>query len=127
MKTTRVNAAVILLASAGLLAGCGGGGDDHAGSLTEFSVQPADISVSGGIGACAVGATANVFVYGGTAPYRIDNPFPTHISVNKTRVDSRGGSFSITFLGGCIDPGSIIVVDALDRQVTLTVHNIEGS
>jgi hypothetical protein len=126
MKIIRISAMTLMLASAGLMASCGGGGDDNAGSITALSVQPTDVSVSSGTGAggaCASGATANIFVYGGAAPYRIDNPFPTHIGLNKTRVDNRGDSFTITFLGGCIDPGTLIIVDAMDRQVTLTVHN----
>ena len=127
MKTIRIAAATVALAASGLLASCGGGGDDHAGSVTPLSVQPTDVGVTGPVGFCAAGATANIFVYGGTAPYRIDNPFPTHISVDKTRVDHRGDSFTITFLGGCIDPGTVIIVDALDAQVTLTVHNTKGT
>ena len=117
---------VVVLAGAAMLNACGGGGDDS-GSPTAFSVVPADITVTGGVGTCGAGTVGQVFIYGGQPPYRIDNTVPAYVSINKTQVDHKGESFSVTFLGSCVDPGSIVIVDALDHQVTLTVHSVKGS
>lgn len=127
MNSSRFALTVISCAFSLLASGCGGGGSDQAGSVTALSVQPADISVTGSAPKVCGAGSARVFVYGGTAPYRLDNPFPSHLSLDRARVDSRGDFFTVTFLGGCIDPGEIIVVDANDRQVILTVHSVEGS
>ena len=127
MKLTSFSTAGAVAASVVLVAACGGGGDDEAGSLTTFSVVPSSITATGPTGACAVGASSEVFVYGGAAPYRIDNTVPGYVSVNKTQVDQRGGSFTVTFSGGCLAPGQIVVVDKLDRQVTLTLNNVKGA
>src|SRR5215467_3216567 len=98
-------AAVLLsVAMSAVLASCGGS-DDQSGSPTAFSVVPNDISVegapptvTGATGSCASGATTTeVFVYGGVAPYRLDNTVPNYVSLNKTTVDDKGGSFLVTF------------------------------
>lgn len=130
MKNIRQTLAMSVIAAT-VLAACGGGGDDQAGSVTAFSVQPTEVTVTGDAGECstgtsAAGATARIFVYGGTAPYRIDNPFPTHIALDRTRVDNRGDYFTVTFLGGCVNPATLIIVDAVDKQVSLTLINEEG-
>jgi hypothetical protein len=119
---------LLSVASVAALASCGGGGDES-GSNTPFSVVPADVAVTGpAAGVCAAGpGVTEVFVYGGTAPFRIDNTIPAFVQVSKTTVQSKGESFNITFLGGCVDPGQIVVVDHLDHQVTLTVHNKPGT
>lgn len=109
------------------LSSCGGSGTtDESGSLTEFLIQPTEITVSAPAGAptgsCPGGGSLDrVFVYGGTAPYRLDNTSPSFVQLDKSTVESKGGSFGVTFLGGCVDKATIVVVDHLDRQVILTV------
>jgi hypothetical protein len=134
MKTMKNPARRLALASLSLaaaLAACGGGGDDEAGSLTTFSVQPATVTFTAPAGTadgvCLPGGTQDVYVYGGAAPYRIDNTMPAYISVNKTEVGDRGGSFTLTVTGGCVTNGTIVVVDKLDRQVVFTVNNSPAS
>jgi len=78
-------------------------------------------------GTCLAGGTSLIFVYGGTAPYRVDNTVPDYVSIDKTEVSDRGGSFTITVVGGCLSPGNINVVDKLDHVVTLTVNNKPAS
>lgn len=126
MKTIRRSTLALAFIAATVVSACGGGGDDQAGSVTAFSVVPSEVKVTGPTGACAAGATARIYVYGGVAPYRIDNPFPTHIGLDRTRVDNRGDFFTVTFLGGCVDPATVVIVDAVDKQVTLTLINEEG-
>lgn len=118
--------AFVLLSCFTLLSGCGGGGDDNAGSLTTFSIVPSEIKWSGPPGACAANATSRVYVHGGAAPYRLQNTLPDGISVDKTEVDNRNDYFEVTVLGMCMDQVEVAVLDANDRRVVLTVTNEEG-
>ena len=117
---------LLSIASVGALASCGGGGDES-GSNTPFSVVPATVTFTAPAGTtagvCVGGGTAEIFVYGGTAPFRLDNTAKDYLAVDRAKVDSKGGSFTVMTLGGCIDPGQIVVVDHLDRQITLTITN----
>jgi hypothetical protein len=110
-----------------LLAACGGGGDDEAGSPTTFSIQPATVTFTApegsASGVCFGGGSQDVYVYGGAAPYRIDNTAPDYLAVNKTKVDNRGGNFTVTTVGGCLTNGILVIVDSLDKQVIFTVNN----
>lgn len=128
MKTQKIQATLVLLASATMLASCGGGGDAEAGSPTTFSVVPSTVTFSAPVGTatgvCLAGGTSKIFVYGGTAPYRIDNTIPDYVSVDKTEVSDRGGSFTVSVIANaCLSKGSIVVVDKLDHIVTLSVDN----
>lgn len=125
LKTTTA-----LLACVSVVA-CGGGGDDNAGSLTALSVAPSELTVTGAANSCdtgtsAVGAQAVIMVSGGAAPYHIHNSFPSAISIDKTTVDSRNGTFTVTFQGMCVDPATVVVTDANDRQATLTLTNTDS-
>jgi hypothetical protein len=117
------NSTALALSALLLITACGGGDDDEAGSLTPLSVVPAEITVSGPTGICPGAAQiGKVFIYGGAAPYRIDNTFPSRMGTDKASVGDRGGSFTVSSLGqGCLDPGIIVVRDALERQVVVTV------
>ncbi len=123
------------MASLVLLSGCGGGDDDRAGGLTEFSVQPAEVgfSVPAAVPAnpnqpCASGVSAKVFVFGGAPPYAVKNASIGAVVVDKALVDNEGGDFTITFVGGgCLDPGLVIVEDSLRRVVTVTLTNTIGT
>ncbi len=132
MKQTKIYTSVSVLALAFALASCGGGGDDEAGSPTAFSVQPTTFTFTafppslGGptVGTCASADAGEYFVYGGAAPYRLDNPNPDTVMLDRTTVSSRGGSFKVKFIGpGCVSPALIIIVDKLDHQVVLTLNN----
>ena len=128
MKHTMLNATVPLIALLASLVACGGGGDAEAGSPTAFSVIPTSTTFTAPVGtpagACLGGGSTEVFVYGGVAPYRIDNTVPRYVSVNVAQVDNRGGSFVVTALGTCLTTGSIVVVDKLDHIVSFTVSNV---
>ena len=138
MKLRKSKARIPMFALLGSLAACGGGGDDDAGSKTAFSLSATTLTLSGG---CPGGYVADVFVYGGAAPYRLDNTFPDVVKVSTmpsptdpstqpafedvtttTEVTDRGGKFSVWFKpGGCFSPGIVKVIDKNDRQVTLTL------
>lgn len=127
MKSTPLKKFAVLVSSLTLLASCGGGGADEAGSPTKFSIIPNSIKVTGGVGVCAAGTVGSVFVYGGAAPYRLDNTVPAYITLDKAEVAHPGESFSVTFLGGCLNPGNVIVKDRLGNVVTLTLINEKGT
>ena len=59
-------------------------------------------------------------MFGGTAPYSIRNSYPQYIEVNKTVV-GKDGSFTVRYLGGCLDPGVITVVDVQQRTVPVVI------
>lgn len=133
MKLKSLNATVPLMALIGALAACGGGGDDEAGSLTVFSAVPstytqtARTTENGGpaAGLCeASGAPLGpFFIYGGAAPYRLDNTGDDRVRLSTTEVSDRGGSFTVEFTEVCFTGRAIVIVDKLDRQITLTLNN----
>jgi hypothetical protein len=145
MKPRILIATFPMLALVATLAGCGGGGDDEAGSLTAFSVQPSSLTLTAPTGspagACLAGFqtggyAGDVYIYGGTAPYRLNNSMPDGVLLHASSTDStpvsvvndRGGSFSVTFINGwCLSPATVIVVDKLDKQVVLTLNNKPAS
>ena len=129
MKLKSLSALVPLITLVCSLAACGGGSDDEAGSPTAFSVVPSTLTVtSSSTTACYAGFVGEIFVYGGAAPYRLDNTVPDSVVLSTTTVDHRGGSFTVTYTGAaCFDPATIVVVDALDKQVSLTLISKLGS
>ena len=127
MKMQPLKTTVLLLATVGFLAGCGGGGDQNAGAPTALSLSSSTVTFKAPAGTptgvCFGGGIATIYVYGGAAPYQINNGFPNYLAVDPPQVKDRGGSFTVTVLGGCLSPGTITVVDALSNRVTLTVNN----
>lgn len=146
MTFKSLNATFPLMALLGALAACGGGGDDEAGSVTPFSVVPSTLTLkassSSPAGTCGGGYAGEVYVYGGAAPYRLDNtasdivklsnmpppdpaapPIPFADVTSTNQVGSRGDRFTVWLEGTCVSPGIVVIVDKNDRQVTLTVTN----
>jgi hypothetical protein len=120
--------APVLLAAA-VVAGCGGGTDDNeAGAPAAFNVQPSALALKGGSPTtCYDGFAVEAFVYGGTAPYYINNTYPDVMILNKNKIDSAGGSFTVTMNGGCFASGTIVIVDKLNRQTTLVISSVLGT
>jgi hypothetical protein len=125
--------ALFMAAGAAALTSCGGSGTtDESGSLTPFTVNPTTLTVTGppldpsaptGTVASCPGATTldRVEVSGGTAPYRITALTNSVLVVDKATIESKNGTFGITFLGGCYENATIDVADHLDRHLTVTV------
>ena len=125
MKSLSSISAAALIATASLLTGCGGGGDE-AGSPTAFSLS-ADTSTTvwksvAGVG-CGSTTVGPFYVYGGTAPYRLDNGAKADVVLDVNTVSKRGGSFFATFTGGCVDPAIVTIVDSLNHVITLKLIN----
>lgn len=128
MTKKKIYAALPVTALIASLVSCGGGGDDAAGSSTPLSVQPATATVtSNSSTACSAGFAGEFFVYGGAAPYRLDNTAPDAMVLDRTSVSDRGGSFQVNFTGVCIGPALIVIVDKLDKQVVITLNNKLGT
>ena len=125
MKSLSSISAAALIATGWLLTGCGGGGDE-AGSPTAFSVSPDTSTVTwtsvAGL-ACGPTLVGTFFVYGGTAPYRLDNSNPGEVTLSSPTVGQRGGSFTASFVGGCVDPAIVTIVDSLNHVITLKLIN----
>jgi hypothetical protein len=132
MNRIHLTAYAPLLISAALLTACGGADDDYAGSSTPYSVVPSTLTVKAPTGTpageCVAAFAGEVFIYGGAAPYRLDNTAVDALVLSTSQVDHReGAKFSVTVTGICVSPGIVTVVDALDRQVTLKVVNSPAS
>jgi hypothetical protein len=146
MKNSRAVALKGLTVAALLLGGltaCGGGGDDEAGAPIALNIQPAVVTftapkntidpttgqtVAIPAGVCVVGGTSIIYIYGGAAPYRIDNTQPDALSIDVATVSDRGGHFTITVTQpACFDPGLVVVTDKLNNQVVLKVSNKDNT
>lgn len=103
------------------LAGCGGGGDLENG-VTALTVSPQTATFNGpDKNTCYKGNGGRYFIYGGTSPYTVQNTLPAFMTVSTTTVPNVGGSFDVTFLGGCINGGVINVTDSVGRLVAVTL------
>jgi hypothetical protein len=121
--------ALLAMTTVLLTTACGGGNDDDAGSPTAFSTVPSGITFSGAVtDTCpGGGGIADFFIFGGAAPYQIRNTSPDLMSINKTSVGDRGGSFRVTTLGGgCPSKGTVVVIDNLNNLVTVEVSFAKG-
>ena len=128
MKLNLMPTLVAALTSLVSLAGCGGGDSDLAGSLTDFSVQPAEFTVSNTVAPCYVGYVADFFIVGGTPPYRLLNSVQDAVALNTLTVDNLGGGFKVNFIGGiCVNPASVVVQDSKGRTVTVKLINKVGA
>lgn len=132
------------LAVAGALTtACGGGDNESAGSVTAFSVSPSSITWTGSPGSCASFSPSGllVYVYGGAAPYRLNNANPSGVELRSNldpdpnvlepitdTVAAPGGSFEVIFTGVvCVKPGTVTVVDQTGKVVTLTLTSVAGT
>jgi hypothetical protein len=131
MKAESSKRLAVAIATVTLMVACGGG-DESAGSLTPFSIQPTSLTLTA---PNCTGRAGVVFVYGGAGPYRLDStgagavvlrsnndPDPNVIEPITNSVSGPGGSFEVEFTGpSCVNPASVIVVDQTGKQVVLTL------
>lgn len=123
MKTMLKTSAVALTLAL-VLGACGGGGDE-AGSPMEFSTVPDAWELKGPTETTCGTGSVDVKVIGGAAPYTLTNLIPNYVTIDKTEL-SKNGTFTVTFLGPCLEGGVIDVEDALDNHVQLEVSNVKG-
>jgi hypothetical protein len=126
MKRTNLAAAGLLTALAAALTACGG--SDDAGSVTPFSLSNDSLNLkqadpTAPANTCPSGYVGTVFVYGGAAPYQLDNTAPDAVVLNPTNeVAHPGDSFTVSATGFC-GTFTIVVNDKLGKQVKLKVTN----
>ena len=118
MKLNSQISGAALYSMALLMTACGGAGD-QAGSPTPFSVSPKEWTIS----TCQAGIEVTYIVYGGTAPYYLKSTYPPGTVLNKTKVDSRGDSFTVTSTANCVNPASIDITDSLGNVVHASFIN----
>jgi hypothetical protein len=113
------------LVFATLLASCGGGGDTAGGSEDFFTNPKETVWTTSGAGSCKLGggagAQTRVSIVGGQPPYRIRNPYPQGLSIDRETVDGRDPEFVVTTRGGCMTEVSILVLDYHSRSTTYSV------
>lgn len=125
MKIARFKLFSISLLSS-LLVACGGGGD-NAGDLTDFSLSVDEITWTGGSGSCpGAGNGTWVTIIGGQAPFRVRNPNPQFVQVDRTEVTGKDPVFKITTLGAGCAEFSISVLDYHSRVANIDVKLNEG-
>lgn len=115
------------IAAASVLAACGGGGNES-GPAEQIVPSATSVDVKGPTGACARGIGPTVYLFGGTPPYRVHNPLPIGMQMDKTQVDRSGEGFTITFVNGvCMTTLSITIEDTMGRLATVQVTNQAGT
>ena len=119
---------MLVIISVALIAGCGGSGDDGAGSPTAFSVFPSErtinVKVADENASCGVGNVGEFLIVGGTAPYKLTNTNSVNIRTSTTKVGNEGSVFTVDYTSGACFEGSLIVIqDALGNTITLTLNS----
>lgn len=98
------------------------------GAGQEVTVIPDTVNITGPDSEhCSAGVTASFFIFGGLPPYTIRNTAPQYLAVTPTVVTESGGGFNATTLGGCLDPGRIIITDSAGHSETVEITNELGS
>jgi hypothetical protein len=95
-----------------------------------FFTIPSSISYTGpNTQTCATSATlaSDVFVYGGTPPYKVSNTAPNALLVSASVISVSGGSVRVTPSGVCLDSAAIGFTDAAGRTISVTVSNTVGT
>jgi hypothetical protein len=127
MKTKMIRLAAGAVIGSALLAACGGGDDDLSGGATAFSIVPTETTLTGPTGFCpGAGFVQTVQIIGGAPPYRILSTSPA-LTVSTDRVDNQGGTFDITFNGGCFENQQVTIRDTFNRFVTFSGNGEKGS
>lgn len=134
MNMNKLKMMAVALSTAALVA-CGGGGD-VAGDSAEFMLSQDEWTINGGtawqrnpgsneleeVDVCP-GASSTphvVTIIGGQPPFRIRNPLPTFVQVDRTETDGKDPRFVFTVLGGCAE-FSITVHDYHSRVASVEV------
>lgn len=111
--------------SAAALVACGGGGD-VAGDSTEFSTNVDEWTVKSSVPGCFTGGAETwITITGGQPPFRIRNPSPTHLQIDRTEVSGKDPVFKMTTLGGCAE-FTVTVLDYHSQVTGIDVKLEEG-
>lgn len=117
MNWLKVSGSLLVAAA---LASCGGGGD-VAGDTDDFFTTPSKFTWSVSSCANSAGNETLFTIVGGTPPYRIHNSLPLYLSVDRVMATGKDPVFKVTTLGGCLDPGTITVLDYHSRTTVVEI------
>jgi hypothetical protein len=93
-----------------------------------LTVVPSEANIKSALaGVCSTDFRVDYFIYGGTAPYRVTQSFPTGATLLNSIVNTSGGFFEVVTNGTCVNPMTFSIVDKTGRQTTATLNNLEGT
>jgi hypothetical protein len=126
MKTKALKCAVVFSMLVGGLTACGGGDDDQAGQKSEFQVSPAEVEIEWDGATCGSTKAGDFVIIGGTAPYTLYSSFTELITMSTPVVNDRNTQFT-AYISGCFDPGTITILDAQGRTITVEIASTAAS
>ena len=94
-----------------------------------LSVVPTDITFTGLDNTqCTNNFRGDYFVFGGTPPYQVFATPPGGVFLTNVPVTMSGGFFSVISISSqCVNPETLLIVDASGLQTTATFHNLVGT
>lgn len=109
------------VATASLLAACGGGGSLDDGQ-TPLRTDAKEVTLTSPTATCppAPGGVI-VYVFGGVAPYSLRNPLPEQVVLDKQSVANAGEGVRVTFAGGCLQSIPLTFVDKIGSTVSVSL------
>jgi hypothetical protein len=116
----------MVLALVVALAACGGGGD-VAGDYDGFTTNVEEWVVRGQSGCPGAGHEVWVTIIGGQPPFRIHNPRPSIVQVDRTEVSGKDPVFKITTVGTACAEFAVTVHDYHSRMAAVNIQLEDGS
>lgn len=126
MNTKALKSSIALAVLIGGLTACGGGDDDQAGQLSPFSVSPTEVELTWPGTTCGSTKAGDFVIIGGTAPYTLYSSFTELITMSTPVVNDRNTQFT-AYISGCFDPGTITILDAQGRTLTVEIASKAAS
>src|SRR5690348_13705210 len=98
------------------------------GSANQLQVSPQTVTITGpDTLTCSANVAASFFIFGGTPPYTVSNPFPQALTLQQTFVQNSGGGFTVITKGQCVTPATLTIRDAAGHTTTVTLNNNVGT
>jgi hypothetical protein len=94
-----------------------------------LSVIPTDITFNGADNTgCSNNFRGDYYIFGGTPPYQVFATPPQGVFLQNVPVTAAGGFFSVISKSDqCVNPETLLIVDAAGLTTTATFHNLVGT
>jgi hypothetical protein len=94
-----------------------------------LSIVPTDITFFGvDTTQCSNNFRGDYYIFGGSPPYQVFATPPGGVALASVPVTMEGGFFSVISNGSqCVNPETLLIVDAQGLQTTATFHNLPGT
>src|SRR5215831_16357017 len=94
-----------------------------------LSIVPTDITFHGtDTTQCSNNFRGDYYIFGGTPPYQVFATPPGGVILANVPVLVSGGFFGVISIGTqCVNPETLLIVDASGLQITATFHNLFGT